>query len=151
MREIAKYIRLVKIASYERAYMQNKSSNELATEFCLICVVPLIIGLKLHNINEYYDFIEGRKSDPLLNIFDMKLGNDLSGWLFTREERNNYQQQIPITDINSKLIEIYNALFIEQYIDKTSKKVGEFVFNRRIKLLLLRIENLLSDFSDFNY
>lgn len=151
LREISKYIRLMKIALYESLNNHNIHIDNVATEFCLICIVPLMIGLKLHNINNYYDFIDGRDSDPLVNIFDLDFGNEFSGWLFKQNEIDNYQRHISITDINSRLIEVYNALFVENYSATPFKQVGEMKFNRRVKTLLLRIENLLSDFSSFEY
>ena len=151
LREIAKYIRLVKIASYERIYNDNNRQNNVATEFCLICVVPLMIGLKLHNINLYYDFIEGKDNRPLINLFNRDLGNDLSGWLFDRGEITNSEREATISDINNRLIEVYNALFIDDYSNNLSMRIGRMTFTRNTKTLLLRIENLLSDFSSFEY
>ncbi len=151
LREISKYVRLIKIASYERTNNKNIPPNDCALDFCLLCVVPVMIALKLHNINDYYDFIEGRNSDPLINIFDKNLGEAFSDWLFDSNEIGDYQKEIPITEFNSRLIEIYHALFIKEYTDRPSQKIGKMYFNPKIKLLLLRIESLLSDFSDFNY
>lgn len=64
LREMERYIRLVKIAGYQYSHGTNSGS----LEFVILYIVPILIGLKMHDIVAYNDFIHGNNSSPMFEI-----------------------------------------------------------------------------------
>ena len=71
LREIARYLRLTKMAAYEPTHSNSfrfAFPDEKAIQFCLFYVVPIMIGLKVLNASKYTDFVEGHDYTSLLDI-----------------------------------------------------------------------------------
>lgn len=70
LREISKYLHFAKIATYNATHDNNDFHfpNEKAIRFCMIYIVPIMIGLIIHDTQRYLDFVEGRDSSPLFEI-----------------------------------------------------------------------------------
>ena len=52
--------------------------------------------------------------------------------------------------VRKNLILIYKAIFVEQYIDKSSIKIGELEFTKETRKILFEAEGLLSRFARYN-
>lgn len=157
MREIAKYVRLTRIAGYS---VSRDSSRRFAfsdgegLQFCLLCLVPIMIGLKISDTTRFSAFINGKDSSPIIEILGsgdyakslcrQLLGNNES---YTEEKTDN---PVKIVKLEDKLNEVYNALFINKYSGSNYEKhIGGVSFDKSSRALLLRIVGLLSDFTDY--
>lgn len=156
LREISKYARLTKIAAYKVTHMNRNSftfDDGRGYEFCLICVVPIILGLTLSDATQYRDLVEGRDSSPLLDILGSEeVYSSMCYYLFKDgEDSNRCSYSEKAADIKAKLDEVYNALFVERYTgEKYNKIIGKMEFDKRTKESLIRTVSLLSNYADYN-
>lgn len=157
LREIAKYVRLIKIAAYKPMHNDRYHFDfpeERAKEFGIMFFVPIVVGLKIISINKYFDFIDGKDSQPM-----MKVANELPVYFFNdllnnketydaREETENSK----VVSLKDKLTEAYNALFVTKYgTTEYQTNLRKMRFNARIKEEILRITGLLSRYTDMQY
>ena len=154
LREIAKYLRLTKIAAYEPTH--SSSSFEFsfadgrAIQFCLFYVVPIMIGLKILDARKYTSFIQGTDGTPLLEIsrfVSVHTFGKLLGVDETYSEKEAQQGKTLVT-IESKLNLVYSALFEKDYaLDRRDILIGDLEFSARTKEILLRTASLLSGYA----
>ncbi|HYE81665.1 MAG TPA: P-loop NTPase fold protein [Clostridia bacterium] len=153
LREIAKYLRLTRIAAYEPTHESKKYDfsfpDKRGVQFGLIYVVPIMIGLKICDPRRYSDFINGKDYSPLLEVSD-SLGEGFFYSLLSRTESfEENGEGKTVVSLDSKFKEIYNALFVTNYDNGTYKVcMGEYSFNRSTKETLIRTTSLLSQFSN---
>ncbi len=152
LREVAKYLRLTKIAAYKPTHGDgyNFSFPEgHGIEFGLMYVVPIMIGLKIHNIDVYEDFVNGKNYKPLLEVFEnIEDGffNELLNKNETFEAPSEEQTQV---SLESKVKELYNVIFIKQYTRTEYRtSVGQYMFNKDTKEILLKVVGLFSKYTD---
>lgn len=154
LREIAKYIRLTKIAAYTPTHdniYSFKFDEDKSISFGLFYVIPIMIGLKVSNTKKYEDFIKGKDYSPLL-----KVSNALNTRFFHRllndgETYNENDKTKTVVTIEDKLKEVYNALFVTSYGKETYYvHIGTMSFDENTRKSLLRITGLLSDYTDVN-
>lgn len=156
MREIVKFVRLTKIAAYKPThdYRYDWSfPSQKGVLFCLMYIVPIMIGLKIKSHSLFSSFINGHDSSPMIEILSSEEISIYKQFLrqnetFDPKENNSSLLHIKPED---KLQEIYNALFVELYDkNETQKYIGSVSFNKSTRAYLLRIISLLSDFADFD-
>ncbi len=158
LRECTRYIALSKIAAYKPTH-ENRNFNfhfpsGKAKFFTLIYVVPIMIGLRIVDIAEYNQFINGQNCKPLLDFKDC-FGKDFFAAFFDKNEV--YEQPVDgkkLITVEEKIEEIYNALFVTQYSGLIqSVTLGEYQFTEDTKNSLMRTVSLFSNyanhFSDF--
>lgn len=152
LREIAKFVRLTKLAAYEPTHHSETFSFHFADgralQFCLLYIVPLLIGLKVYNRDVYERFVGGEDSSPLINLlaqkdvywfehlwaFDETPGKDEAGKLFVPFEK--------------KLAAVYDALFVTKF-DACSScvNIGQYAFSQATRDELFNVVNLLSKYT----
>ena len=153
LREIAKFLRLVKIAAYEPTHGNRRFpfAEGKALEFCLHCVVPVMIGLRVQNAKRYIDFIEGKDYTPLIEIAVQ--AKDILGFseLLNRDETfDESDAGKTLVTLEDKLRIVYEAIFVTAYTETSrfyNKTVGDMEFNAQTKSALIRISGLLSEFT----
>lgn len=157
LREIAKYVRLIKIAAYKPTHYKQYRfhfSEGRATEFGIIFFVPIVVGLKIIDTKKYTDFINGKDSRPM-----MEVAKELPEYFFNVLLSNNETYDLKeeaagkkIVALKDKLTEAYNALFVTKYgVTQYQTDLGEMTFNAQIKEEILRITGLLSRYTDMQY
>jgi len=152
LREIAKYLRLTKIAAYEPTHESKEYnfsfSDGRGLQFGLMYVVPIMIGLKICDSCRYSDFINGKDNTPLMEVAGC-LGEDFFCSLLSRMESfAKNDEGKTVVSLDSKFKELYNALFITNYDNGTYKvNVGEYSFVRSTKETLIRTTSLLSQYA----
>lgn len=152
IRETAKYLRLAKMAAYDATHDNKKGysfafAEGKAIRFCLLYIVPILVGLKIVDTNRYEAFIRGKDSSPLLefvgvidHIFNQLLEMDES-----YEARGN---DFKVVTIEEKLEQVYDAIFNTEYAGSIyQKNVGEYEFNKQTKEVILRTTSLFSKFA----
>ena len=155
LREIAKYVQLTKIAAYEPTHSGRNFDFSFPDGrgrlFCLMYILPIMIGLKICDIQKYYDFIRGRDSSPLIDVVMRLQHHHFDDLLSSRETFNSNEEGKTFITIDKKMKEIYNALFLEPPGTNTSCiTIGDYEFGAGVKELLLRTESLLSRYSNMN-
>ena len=151
LREVAKYLRLSKMAAYTPTHedvYDFSFSDGRAMQFCLLFIVPIMIGLKISDTKRYSNFIEGKDCTPLIEIA-AALPVRMFGYLLDRNETYDVQKlNQSIVTVEDKLKLVYDALFATTYGGEIySVKIGELQFNEKIKDTLLRICGLLSRYT----
>ncbi len=151
LREIAKYLRLTKIAAYAPTHDSSYSfvfSDGNALQFCLLYIIPIMIGLKTFDTKRYTEFIEGRDYTPLIEI-----ANELKIRMFDELLNRNetYDEQatdMTVVTLEDKLKAVYDALFVTTYGGEIySVNIGKMQFNASTKDTLLRTTGLLSRYT----
>ena len=156
LREITRYIKLAKIAAYEPTHENGRDYNFIfsegkAIEFCLLYIVPIMLGLKIANSHMYDDFISGKDPSALFEFKDCV--NESIFWnLLNKDETYDTEDQSKtIFLVNDKLKEVYNALFNTDYSGAIyNKKIGNYTFEKRTQDILMRTVSLLSHYASFD-
>lgn len=130
--------------------------EENAEGFCLIYIVPIILGLQIYDITLYTNCIEGRNYYEFTEIL-MKYQNSFSEilWLLSEGEtfsnEKSINSNIKLINLKERLIEVYNALFVNQYNRRNPRTlIGEMEFNAETKKKLLEFSSIFSPYSNLN-
>lgn len=157
LREIAKYIRLIKIAAYAPTHERRKYnfsfSDGKGLQFCLLAIVPIMIGLKMHDISRYRAFVEGKDASPLIEIIgNGELGIAMCSTLLGNKETYEKNEEGKITvHLIDKLKNVYELLFIKDYRRRVNESnIGQMSFDKETKKTLMQTVSLLSGFADYS-
>lgn len=149
MRNIAKYIRLAKIAvpksvrKGDMLFVPEKSALFIYN----IYVIPIMIGLKLTDAKRFKNFVNGKDCTPLLDFqkcFSMGCFVDLA---FERYEKSSNDKAAAI---EKKIKEIYDAIFVEKYEDESYRLIGSMYFDKKTKNSVMCIAGLMSSSANFD-
>ena len=154
MRNIAKYIRLAKIAvpkSVREGYI-IAISDKIALYTCQIYVIPIMLGLKLTDTNRFEKFVKGKDCTPLLEFKECFNFGYFTRYAFrhneTLKDTNNARETL--VTIDERIKEVYDAIFVEEYEDKLNLMVGDMLFDRKIKDNVMCIAGLMSKSISFD-
>ena len=160
LREISRFYSLAKAVAFKPAHDNGQSmrfsfSDGKALQFSIICIVPVIIGLRIHDHSEYISFIEGKNPEPLFSILqshDIAIG--LCNFLLSNNEtyeavgRSDAKKVVQLKD---KLQQVYDALFVHDFEKNYNPIViGDTSFDKDTKKELLRIASGFSNFATFD-
>ena len=151
LREIAKYLRFTKIAAYAPTHGNSyhfRFPEGMALRFCLLYIIPIMIGLKIYDTKKYTEFIGGRDYTPLVEIAKAQKMRIFDKLLNQNETYDVQEADLIVVTLEDKLKAVYEALFVTTYgkeID--SIKIGEMQFDKSIKDTLLRTTGLLSQYT----
>lgn len=156
LREIARYVNITQLAINKCMHGSYSiiSDDGRAVEFSLAFVLPILLGLKLKDINKHQEFINGNASDVLVDIlchlepfrFVDLLSSEETFPNLNRETTNKQK----IVQLKDKLKQVYEMLFVEDYSREEVIYIGRMEFTKETKLKLLRAESLLSMYIDLN-
>ena len=158
LRETAKFYRIAKIAAYKPTHQNEISWSHLFNDgkgrrFCLYYIVPLMIGLNMCNRGRYINFIEGKDSELLYDIYkDTYIEKTMCSFLLNYGETydsNEGKSEIKNVSRKEKLQEVYNAIFARDRDNRLEVVVGEVAFDGNTKNELLRIISGISDCADY--
>lgn len=135
LREMERYIRLIKIAGYQ--YSHNAHGGSL--EFVISYIIPILIGLKMYDVDAYNNFILGTNISPMLDILQ-KSEKSIRRWR---------RDAIPTKQF---LQEVYDALFGLK-INRANQEVmvDGLIFDMEIKKDVEQITGLLSSYCDYAF
>ena len=149
MRNIAKYIRLAKIAvpksvrKGDMLFVPEKSALFIYNTY----VIPIMIGLKLTDTERFENFVNGKDCTPLLDFqkcFSMGCFVDLA---FESYEKSSNDIAAAI---EKKIKEIYDAIFVEKYEDESYRLIGSMYFDKKTKNSVMCIAGLMSSSASFD-
>lgn len=158
LREIAKFYRMAKTAAYKPMHDNRYRPvfvDEKALQFCLMCVVPVMIGLKISDQSKYDAFVRGEDAIPLHRIMrDNSVAISLCNSMLNANEtyaNTSVSGNRKVVRLTDKLNQVYDALFIYQYTSRVDEKqIGEMSFNEETKAELLKAVSALSDYADYD-
>jgi len=152
LREVAKYLRLAKIAAYKPTHDSSyhfSFSEEKGMQFCLLYVIPIMIGTKIHDMDVYEEFIHGKNCKPLLDISEALKEGFYDELLKSNETYGSPNEKQTQVFLKEKLKELYNVIFVKQYTGaEYCASVGYYTFGRDTKDELCRVAGLLSRYID---
>lgn len=152
IREAAKFIKLAQIAAYKPTHDSGNSflfDDGRAISFGLQFIVPIMLGLKIHDFEKYNSFIKGADSTPLYDIAS-ELGEHYFNRLLSNSETFNNENGLTHVTIEEKLDLVYNALFKHNYDnDGYDVRIGDFVFTKYAQNEIIKATTLLSRYADY--
>ena len=159
LREIARFVQMAKIAAYKPTRDNNYNfpfSDGKAIQFALIFIIPIMIGLRIYDENVYTDFVSGKNSTPLLEIFRKDDGDYFNiSQLLNRNEsysNENLSKDDVCVKAENKINEVYHALFVQDYSQSTRElHIGSLKFTIETRNNIMRTVSLLSGFADYSF
>lgn len=152
LREITRFFTQVKAADYEVTHNSEKYqfvfSHEKGKRYVMICIVPLLIGLKIADITRCDRFINGKDVSPLIELFDSENTKYILNELLDSKEsftEVNGKTTVTYEEIIKKL---YNAIFVEQYNNLNYRTViGDYEFNKNSKQFAIGVAGMMSQYA----
>ena len=95
LREISRYLKAIRIAEYELTHSDGRFSfsdpEGLATQFCTLYMVPLLIALEISDVTSYNQLISGHNPEKLIELLECMDSNYKGhfGQLLSRNEIYN--------------------------------------------------------------
>ncbi|MCC8129768.1 MAG: hypothetical protein LIO51_07525 [Clostridiales bacterium] len=159
LREIARYIRLSKIASNKIVYSNSRYvyPSERGTQFCILFFVPIMLGLKIADSQRYAEFINGKDCSPLIEVMSIcNLGIRFYENLLSPKESFEKEQGKDTVTLAQKMKELYDSVFVktqnvESFELVNCSDVGKYSFTQKTRNDLLRIVSLLSEYANTNF
>ena len=154
LREIAKYLRLIKIAAYSPTHQSNEYDFSFpegrAKQLCILYIVPIMIALNVYERDLYEDFISGKNSKPLIDNLSNYLYNFEK--LLERDESYDLEEGKTKVTLAEKLDKVYDALFNTTYTGEMyQRKIGDYSFEERTKNTLMEVVSLLSKYTTLEF
>lgn len=152
MRNIAKYIRLAKIAVPKsvregNASIPHHTTKRNAFSFYMTYLVPIMLGLKLTDTERFENFVNGKDCTPLLDFQECFRVCRFADWAL-QNDKNSGDNEAAV--IENTIKEIYDAIFIEEYEDKTYQRVDDMYFDKETKNSVMCIAGLMSSSASFD-
>ena len=155
LREATRFYRQVKTAAYEPTHESRKwnfsFSNGKGKQLLMMYIVPILVGLKIVDISLYNEFVCGRSSKPLMDIYkDSDEGEWLATRLLDRNETFEEEEGKKVVTIEQKLQQLYDAIFVIEYTGNVyHTMLGEYEFNDNSKRFVMSVESMLSAYADY--
>ena len=152
MRQMERYIRVMKIIGMSGACENAISRDNMATAFVGEYVMPILIGLQMHDLDVYRDFRTGKDCTPLTDIFTSpdipKCRFLISGKeVFIEDNNVRTQKGSGYVTVKERLENTYDALFL-----KTERvDVGQMTFSGRTRAYLYETESILIPNGNFDF
>ena len=155
LREATRFYRQVKTAAYEPTHNSKKWNFAFpegkGKQFLLMYITPILVGLKMVNISLYNDFVNGKNSKPLMDIYEESdLGEGLCYELLNRDEAYEKIEGKTLVTVEQKLQSLYEAIFVTEYTNGVYRTIiGNYGFDNNSKYFVRKIESMLSEYADY--
>lgn len=155
LREATRFYGQVKTAVYEATHDSKKWNfvfpDEKGRHLMLMYIVPILVGLKIIDISLYDDFVNGKNSKPLMDVYkDSELGNWLVSKLLNRNESYEEEEGKMMVTVEQKLQNLYDAIFATEYTNRIyHTMIGDYEFNDNSKYFVKSVESMLSVYADY--
>lgn len=153
LREIAKFLQIAKTVAYK--YIQGEVHLSFyegrALGFCILYIIPIMLGLRLHDTQQYIRFIGGDDYLPLVEIVEQSKICYFDNLLDSGETFNKKEDGKTLVTLDEKLKNIYNAIFSTDINGQGNIiTMGDMTFSSALKDDLIRIIGMLSPFAEVN-
>ena len=156
LREATRFYRQVKTAAYEPTHESRKFdfsfSDGKGRQLLLMYVVPILVGLKIVDISLYNQFVCGKSSKPLMDIYkDSDKGEWLATRLLNRNEAFEVEEGKSVVTVEQKIQQLYDTIFVTEYTGNVYHTIlGEYEFDDNSKNFVKSVESMLSVYADYN-
>lgn len=149
LREIRKFMILYNIIMCNKNVDNMLYSLENAYNFAMVFIVPILIALKITDVNAYDDFVDGKNSGYFSEILEeyQLTTHGLTVLLDENESYIDKENYIKVTK-KEKLEKLYYTIFARNDISYKGYNVGKVFVYKNTKKDILEAVSLLADFSD---
>lgn len=150
LREIERYMRLIRIAAYNYNVTPWFSEGK-ALQFARLNILPILLGLSMVDMDEYKRFVSGKNPDLLCEILSSETDFVYQDWLQIPKEE--IEKDIKAA-IDQKLREVYNALFVDRedrYRAYSEKHVGDMTFTAQTRREVMNMVALLAPCAEYDF
>ena len=148
LREISRFYSQVKSAVYDgtRDSGYNYSfPDQKGKLIIMMYIVPLLIGLKIADISKYDNFINGRDSEPLIELFDNDNDISILKNMLNRDESFEQEEGKKFVTYEEIIKRFYDAIFVTNYNNRIYKTVlGQYEFSKESKNFAISVSNMMS-------
>lgn len=150
MREITRYLKLLKISVYTPGHEYGNLGDTEA--LCIYYFIPVLLGLKLYDTKKYFELINGKDCSPLTAILSQfKNHKSFQNLLTTTECYEKSGEQMTVVKFDDKIKEAYDCIFNTIYDSSNNyKNVGETTFTIEDKKMIEETINLFSSYADIS-
>lgn len=112
----------------------------------------ILVGLKIVDISLYNQFVCGKSSKPLMDIYkDSDKGEWLATRLLNRNEAFEVEEGKSVVTVEQKIQQLYDAIFVTEYTGNVYHTIlGEYEFDDNSKNFVKSVESMLSVYADYN-
>lgn len=153
LREITKFYLQVKTAIF-KPIQNSKNYNFIFSEgegrmIIIVYIVPLLIGLKIVDVSQYDDFVNGKDVTPLIKLLNSDRDKCiLRGMLGGNEDFDKGAEKKKIVSPEQVIKRLYEAIFVNTYEREHSIILGKYEFSKESKIMAIRTASILSDYAD---
>lgn len=156
-RETTRFLQSAFTAAYKPTHdeaIRFAFSEGRSKYFCLESIVPLLIALRIKDYSRYRNFVSGKDSLPLHELFEQSryAGRLKSDLLADGEEYESFGKIGSGNEVSvkEKLDQVYDAVFGNPYTDQVREiTVGQCSFSRGTRDMVLRVASAMSEHTDF--
>ena len=152
LREINRFYSLSQIAIYKIKNSNGWGFAEQETfKLCIKYIVPFIIALRMKNIDEYYNFINGKYPQKFVDVIlktELFWPNILLENNETYYEADTVDKKILVTR-EEKLKQLYELLFNRDENQSYRKEFGNLVILSSTGSEILKAVSFISSFADY--
>lgn len=149
LREISRFYSMINIASYNYIFEKGKTgfANTDGKHFVSLYIVPILVGLKMTDINIYNECVEGKDCSPILDVLlDSRINSTVSA------ELNINLKDEDLSSLKTLLTDLYSIIFDMKNNETHEKKeIGSLFINNETYKFLISTLSLLSDISSFEF
>ena len=152
LREVERYMRLIRIAAYKKSHNQEglSFSRQKALHFGLLYIVPVMVGLSMSDMDAYTKFIVGENFDILCKVLSCMTDYTYQDWLGVRKE-----EFINIdTAVMEKIKEVYDTIFATRGNENRvnlEKRIGAMTFTEQTRREIMDIAALLAPCAEYGF
>lgn len=113
--------------------------------------VPIIIALRMHDINEYRRFVSGKGEKLFCDIITKyDLFSNIDDLLLNEGEKyvDIGLKNTIIINKEKRIGEIYKAIFDKYNMEKPYVRYGKYLFGEKVKEFVLETASFLSEFTE---
>lgn len=112
-----------------------------------VYVIPLVIALRIHNLDMFYDFINGKNQQPLMDLFNRGgVNNYILRFILENVEAYDKFSDLTEEELIKGVNILYEACFCDDMNNKSQKLVTSRLYGR-YKNYILKIVGCMSDVS----
>lgn len=156
-RESTKFLQTAFAAAYKPTHGEKTRfmfSDGHGMFFCIAAIVPLMIALRIKDYTKYNNFVSGKDSSPLHELFEFSnsVGRLKGDLLADGETYKAFGEadSSSVVSLKKKLDQVYDAVFKNPYTDgRYECVIGKCSFSKSTRDWVLRISSAMSEYADF--
>lgn len=135
----------------ESKSMEFSFSDGEGKRFIMYAIVPLMIGLDMHDKEIYREFVEGSNMKPLLDLLSIESNEYLISHLMEQDEDLKGRSGKKLVSRSEIISKLYNSIFNNKSegMSGGSVKLGKCEFNAKSKGFALKCISMISKYNTY--